>query len=680
MSRVAAIIQARMGSTRLPGKVLRPLSGRPMLWHVLERVKAAKTVDDIILATAKTPQDRPLKSLAKSSGVACYFGSESDVLDRYRQAAKLSKSGTIIRITADCPLIDPEVIDACVRAFKKGKCDYASNAIRRSYPDGLDVEVFSLEALDRAWKEAKLQSEREHVTSYIWKNPHKFKLLDVVQKTDLSSYRWCVDKPEDLAFVERVYNELYREDRLFTTKEVLALLRQRPELAQINAGTGCNEGYEKSLREDRMVMKFTRSRKILEQAKKLIPGCSQTFSKAPNQFVRGVSPVYIERGQGSHVWDVDGNEFIDYSLALGPIILGHNDPDVSAAVKRQMDHGTVFSLPHPLEVEVAKVLTEVIPCAEMVRFGKNGSDVTAGAVRVARACTGREKVLCCGYHGWQDWYVGTTTRRLGVPKAVQNLTEVFNYNDIASLEKLFKKNRGQVACVVMEPIGVVEPKPGFLKEVARLTRKNGALLIYDEVVTGFRVSLGGAQEHYGVTPDLACFAKAMANGYPVSAVVGKREIMKVFDDVFFSFTFGGEALSLAAALATIKKIKSHKVIAHIWRQGKKLKDAVNESARSLGLSANIDCIGLPPHTVIRFLDAKGQDSLVMRSLFQQEMVKRGILFLTGFNICLSHSDQDVKETIEACRQALEIMAAGLKKNNLKDLLEGPPVEAVFRKA
>ncbi|MBI2524606.1 MAG: aminotransferase class III-fold pyridoxal phosphate-dependent enzyme [Candidatus Rokubacteria bacterium] len=425
---------------------------------------------------------------------------------------------------------------------------------------------------------------------------------------------------------------------------------------------------------------LARSQAYLERARQLIPGCSQTFSKAPSQFVQGVSPAFLQRGSGSHVWDVDGNEYVDYVSSLGAIILGHNDPDVSASVGRQIAEGTLFSLPHPLEVEVAALLTELVPCAEMVRFGKNGSDATAGAVRAARAYTGRELVVCCGYHGWQDWYIGTTTRNKGVPEAVRRLTLTFPYNDAEALERILAEERDGIACVVMEPIGVVDPKPGFLARVRELTHRAGAVLIFDEIVTGFRIALGGAQTYFGVTPDLACFGKAMGNGYPVAAVVGRRDLMEVFEEVFFSFTFGGDALALAATLATLEKMRSQAVIPHLWRQGKILQDGYNGLAAELGLSGFTQCLGLPPRTVVQFKDARGEDSLELRSLFQQEMVKRGVLFLAGFNLTFAHSDGDVSHTLEACRETLQVVARAVSADAVRDMLEGAPVQPVFRRA
>src|SRR2546422_4445450 len=286
---------------------------------------------------------------------------------------------------------------------------------------------------------------------------------------------------------------------------------------------------------------LARSREYFARARKVIPSCTQTFSKGPTQFVQGVAPNFLERGRGSHVWDVDGNEYVDYVMALCPIVLGYDDPDVIAAVQRQLADGVTFSLAHPLEVEVAEALAKIVPCAEMVRFGKNGSDATAGAVRVARAYTGRDLVVCCGYHGWQDWFIGTTTRDRGVPGAVKALTKTFQYNDLKSLDRVLTEHRGQVAVVIMEPVIFQEPAPGFLEGVRDLTHRHGALLVFDEIVTGFRFGLGGAQEYFGVTPDLACFGKGMANGLPISAIVGRADVMKLFEEVFFSFTFGGEA-------------------------------------------------------------------------------------------------------------------------------------------
>jgi len=674
-----------MGSTRLPNKALLQIAGRPMLWHVIHRARHAHLVDEVIIATTVNVVDQAITRFAQAHNIPVFQGSEEDVLDRFYQAARTYRAEIIVRITADCPLIDPCVVDKVVDAFLKGSYDYVSNTLRYTYPDGLDTEVFSFAALERAWREAQLPTEREHVTPYMRTSGH-FCIAGVENGVDLShyQYRWTVDDAQDLEFVQAVYAKLYHTDEeVFHMADVLKTLKQHPDLAQTNAGTITNEGYYRSLLNEPPIpvkdRNLTQSQRMKQRAQQLIPSCTQTFSKGPTQFVQGVAPVFLQRGQGSHVWDVDGNEYIDYPMALGPIILGHNDLTVNEAVQQQMAQGISFSLPHPLEVKLAELLVNTIPCAEMVRFGKNGSDATAGAVRVARACTGRDVIACCGYHGWQDWYIGATTRNRGVPQAVRDLTFSFEYNNIATLERIFAEHPDQVAAVIMEPIGVVEPQQGFLEQVKELTHRHGALLIFDEVVTGFRFALGGAQEYFNVVPDMACFGKAMANGWPISAIVGRREIMKLFDEVFFSFTFGGEALSLAASIATIHEIKSKNVIAHLWEQGRRLKDGYNVLAKEYGLSDYTRCIGLPPHTVISFSDRSGKESLAMKSLFQQECLKRGILFLGLQNICFSHNEADIDDTLRVYRTAMEILAQAVEQGTVESQLEGEPVQPVFRR-
>jgi glutamate-1-semialdehyde 2,1-aminomutase/spore coat polysaccharide biosynthesis protein SpsF len=380
------------------------------------------------------------------------------------------------------------------------------------------------------------------------------------------------------------------------------------------------------------------------------------------------------------VTDVDGNEFLEYSMGLGPVILGHNYPVVSEAATQQIADGVIFSLPHPLEVELAEQLVEIIPCAEMVRYGKNGSDVTSGAVRLARAYTDRDIIACCGYHGWQDWYVGTTTRNKGVPQSVRELTIPFQYNDIASLERIFAENPGKVAGVIMEPVGVEEPQDDFLQKVLDIAHREGAILIFDEMLTGFRLAMGGAQEYFGVTPDLACFGKAMANGFPLSALVGRRDVMELLDEVFFSFTFGGEAVSLAASLATIKEMREKNVIAHLWSQGRKIRDGYNLLAKEFEVERFTECIGLLPRTVLTFKDDRGATSLAAESLFQQECIKRGLLFTGVHNICLSHTDRDIDFTLRVYRTVLEILAQAIKEGDVAGKMEGDMLEPVFRQA
>ncbi len=427
---------------------------------------------------------------------------------------------------------------------------------------------------------------------------------------------------------------------------------------------------------------YPASEALWERARRVIPAGTQTLSKGPDQFVFGVTPRYIERGEGSHVWDVDGNEYIDYPMALGPILLGYGYRPVMEAVMDRLRLGTTFTLMHPLEVEVAELITEVVPSAEMVRFAKNGSDVTSAAVRVARACTGRDHVAYSGYHGCQDWYAVTTPRNRGIPAFNADLVHPFEYNRLETLEALFAEHHGQIACVIMEvpgadPVINLRTKRNFLQDVALLCEKDGALFILDEMVTGFRYSLGGAQEIFGVVPDLACFGKGMANGMAVSALVGRREYMKVLDEVFFSMTFSGETTGLAAAKATIETLLREPVIEHIWRLGARLHAGLRNAAHEWGLDMEVS--GRPPRAGLIFRNSDGDPDPLMRSLFLQETVKRGVLFGGPMFISYSHTEQDIDLTIEAAYEALCKVRSAYESASPASFLEGEMVGEVFRK-
>lgn len=431
-------------------------------------------------------------------------------------------------------------------------------------------------------------------------------------------------------------------------------------------------------RSDNEARPLERSRLLRDRARSVVPGLAQTFSKGPMSFVSEISPSFVSRASGAYVWDVDDTRYVDYILGLGPVILGHAHPAVNEAVVAQLALGTSFSLPHPIEVELSELLCELIPCAEMVRFGKNGSDATSGAVRLARAYTGRDKVARCGYHGWQDWYIGSTSRHRGVPEAVRALTLSFPYNDLPALHQLFQEHSGQIACVILEPVTFDEPGEGYLSEVQALCRREGALLVFDEVITGFRIHLGGAQAHYGVTPDLACFGKAMANGFPLSAIAGRGEYMRLFEEVFFSFTFGGEAASLAASLATIRTMRKENVIASLWRNGGRLRDGANGILRELGLHEHFIWAGLNPWTTLRCLGPAAANALEWRSLFQQECLGRGILTHGNHMLSFAHGDEVVSQTLDAYKAVFAVLAEALADGGPVSFLRGRPMQAVMR--
>jgi glutamate-1-semialdehyde aminotransferase/spore coat polysaccharide biosynthesis protein SpsF (cytidylyltransferase family) len=679
---IVAILQARMGSSRLPGKTLADLAGRPLLLQVVERVQSARRVDKVVVATTDQSSDDPIATLCQREGIQYFRGSEDDVLDRFYRTAQASAADTVVRITADCPLIDPAVIDKVVARFQVGDCDYVSNTLRYTYPDGLDTEVFPFAALERAWREAKKPSEREHVTPYL--RTEKFRVANVESESPapLGKYRWTVDYPADLEFVRRIY-EAFPGNKRFGYQDIFRLLKERPELATIQAETITNEGYYKSLYQQAKPgsapkRPLAQSQEWLERAKRVIPGCAQTFSKGYTQYVQGVAPVFLQRGKGCRVWDVDGNEYIDYVQGLLPNILGYAHDQVNAAAAAQLEEGYSFSLPHPLEVQLSERLTRLIPCGEMVRFGKNGSDATSGAVRAARAFTGRDRIACCGYHGWQDWYIGSTTRNAGVPVAVRQLTHPFTYNDLSSLEKLFNEHPGEFAVVIMEPVNFVEPAPGFLAGVKELAHKHGALLIFDEICSGFHFGLGGAQKLFGVTPDLACFGKALGNGFPISCVLGHADVMRIFSEIFFSFTFGGEVASMAAAMKVLDILESTDALARIEASGRTLQDGVNAMAKQAGLGERIKAIGRSQWSLLKFTEENKSDSLLLKNLFQQEATKRGVLLLSTHNMTAAHDGPAIHQTLEAYAEVIKTLADWLQDSDPKRFLEGPMSQPVFR--
>jgi glutamate-1-semialdehyde 2,1-aminomutase/spore coat polysaccharide biosynthesis protein SpsF len=679
--RTVAIVQARMASTRLPGKVLADLAGRPMLARVVERVRWAASVERVVVATSTSPADDAVARFCAHSGVACFRGAEHDVLDRFCQAARAHEADTVVRITADCPLLDPEVIDRVVGALRRDDADYASNVNPPTYPDGLDVEAFTFAALARAWEQARTPAEREHVTPYL-RHSGRFRTSNVSHHTDLSRHRWTVDEPADLEFVRAVY-ERFNGSAAFGLEDVLAYLASEPGLAGAEGRFIANEGYYRSLYQQAVAgaaprRLLGRSLAWLERARKVIPGTAQTFSKGPDQHVQGVAPAFLQRGKGCRVWDVDGNSYIDYVQALLPNILGYADEAVNAAYAAQLTEGHSFSLPHPLEVELAERLTRLVPCAEMVRFGKNGSDATSGAVRVARAFTGRERVACCGYHGWQDWYIGSTTRNAGVPAAVAALTHPFPYNDLPRLKDLLDAHPGEFAAVILEPVNFIEPAPGYLEGVKRLAHEHGALLIFDEICSGFHFGLGGAQRLFGVTPDLAAFGKAMGNGFPIACVCGRAEVMRVFEEAFVSFTFAGEVASMAAAMKVLDVLEQTDALAQMRANGRVLQDGFNALAKAAGLSDRLRCVGRPAWSLLKFLDGAGKDCLLTRSLFAQEAVKRGVLLLVTHNLTAAHDAAAVEETLEAYAAVMKTLAGWLSDADPGAHLEGPMIRPVFR--
>ncbi|MEJ7620044.1 MAG: aminotransferase class III-fold pyridoxal phosphate-dependent enzyme [Aquificaceae bacterium] len=672
------VLQARNGSTRFPYKMVADINGRKSIEWLLKRLEKVK-VNERIVATSWKEEDRDILKIAEYHNWKTLAGDPEDVLSRYAKAVEDFSLDVVVRITGDCPLIDPELVQKALSKALEENVDYL---VLTGIIDGFDVEVIKGEWILRAYQRAKLPSEREHVSPYIRKSKKAKKLFYRIHEEDLSHIHLSLDYPEDLVIIERIIKIFGKED--FTYEEVVKLIKEKPEILKREKEIPVNEGYLKSLRQDKDFIRSLRAKPLklenslrhFEKTKTLIPNCSQTFSKSYLQFSVGAVPLFVKEGKGCYLTDLEENTYIDYTMGLGACILGYAFEPVIERVEKELRRGTVFTLPSYLETELAELLRDTIPCCEMARFGKNGSDVTSAGVRLARAYTGRKYIACCGYHGWQDWYIGTTTRDRGIPEEVKSLTLSFEYNNIQSLERLFEEYKNQIACVIMEPVGVEEPKEDFLQKVRELTQKHGALLIFDEVVSGFRFSLGGAQEYFGVVPDLACFGKAMGNGMPISAIVGRSEIMELFEEVFFSFTFGGETASIVSAIATIQYLRDKKVIPYLWEQGKRLKQGIQKLIEDKEME---DIAFVKGYDVRFLLDFVGDNSLKLKTLFQQECAKRGILFTGSHNMALHHDDKIIEKTLEVYDEVFDIVKFAVEYDMVYELIEGQILQPVFRK-
>ena len=420
----------------------------------------------------------------------------------------------------------------------------------------------------------------------------------------------------------------------------------------------------------------TESDRLWARAQGLIPAGTQTLAKGPGQHVRGFAPKFLVRGKGARVWDADGNSFLDFTMGVGPLILGYAEPAVDAAIRRQLEAGITFSLMHPLEVEVAEAIRAAVPSVESVRFSKTGADATSAAVRLSRAFTGREKVVCCGYHGWHDWYIGVTDRDRGIPQASKDLVHTIAYNDLESVADALDAD---TACVILEPAVFEAPRDNFLARLKALCEANGTLLVFDEMWTGFRVALGGAQQLFGVTADLVTYSKAVANGMPLSVLAGRRDVMSLLEkDVFFFTTFGGEALSLAAALATLRELQARDVPARIARQGRRVREGVNALAALHGLADFVKCAGLDARTIVTF-DPSAGSPLETKSFVQQELLRRGVLWHGFHNMSAAHGDDEVSHLLAAWDEALPLLKEAVDAGDVRARLRGEPVEPVFRR-
>jgi len=630
--KIVAIIQARMGSTRFPGKVMVRVGRLTLLEVLIKRLHGAKSLAEILVATTTSKEDDKLAALLRARKISVFRGSQKDVLARYVQAARKARADVVVRITGDCPLVDGTLVDAVVEDFQKGGADYVSNIDPPTFPDGLDVEVFSRQALLEADRKAKGTQEREHVTPYLRKKG-SFKKRNIANPVDLSGERWTVDEPEDLAVARKVF-QFFSPRTDFSWKEVIKLKQRHPDIFEANSKISRNEGFG-----------LGTGQKLWKRAKRVIPGGNMLLSKRAEMFLPDHWPAYFSRAKGCHVWDLDGKKYVDMSImGIGTNILGYAHPAVDEAVRQVVRKGNMSTLNCPEEVYLAEKLIELHPWAEMVRFARTGGEANAIAIRIARAATGKEKVAVCGYHGWHDWYLSANLaddhnldghllpglEPKGVPRNLKGTVFPFRYNQYQELENLVK--REGIGIVKMEVERNEPPRPGYLQKIRKLCSDRGIVLIFDECTSGFRETFGGLHKKYGVEPDMAMFGKALGNGYAITAVIGRRNIMEAAQKTFISSTFWTERIGPTAALKTLEVMKKERSWERITATGREITRRWQELAKQHGL--RMETTGLPALTSFSFTSSQHQ---TYKTLITQKMLERGLLAATAVYVCLAHT-------------------------------------------
>lgn len=672
--RVVAIVQARMGSSRFPNKVMKEIIGVPMIELLLRRLSKSERIDEIIVATSVDPRNAVLIDHVQKCGFRIFQGSESDVLARYLEVAEVSRAEVIVRVTGDCPLIDPVLVDQLIEAFFDQRVDYFSNIEPPTYPDGLDTEIFSITALRRAGIEATSLHDREHVTPYLLGSP-SFKRGQMKSIDDLSSRRWTVDESADFDVIDGVF-EHFAPRIDFSWLAVLELEKQQPEIFKANYGLMRNEGAS-----------MGSGQKLWKRAKQVIPGGNMFLSKRSEMFLPDQWPSYFSKAKGCHVWDLDGNEFVDMSImGIGTNILGYGNDEVDNAVRVVIDNGNMSTLNCPEEVYLAEKLVEIHPWAQMVRFARSGGEANSIAIRIARAATGKSKVAICGYHGWHDWYLAANLgdemnlaghllpglEPNGVPEELRGTVLPFNYNDYIGLESLVKSN--DIGVIIMEVSRNYDPENNFLEKVRDLATSRGIVLIFDECTSGFRETFGGLHKLYGVEPDMAMFGKAMGNGYAITAVIGRREVMESAQTSFISSTFWTERIGPTAALKTLEvmeRTKSWEIVTKIGR---------DVSARWRSLASDhqlaITTAGLSALPSFVF---SGANAAAYKTLLTQEMLAKGFLATTSLYASVAHTPK----LLDSYFENLDLVFALIRKCedglDVHTLLKGPIVHSGFKR-
>lgn len=659
-----------MGSTRFPGKVLKEVLGKPLLGHLVERLLRARSLDDVVLAIPESPVNDPLAEIGLAFGAQIVRGSELDVLDRYAKAADFFPAEAYLRVTGDCPLVCPELVDQLVQDFWAESLEYARTGL--SFPDGLDLEVFSKKLLIEASTFARENYEREHVTPFMQKKmDSRTKITEFAR--DLSQIRLTIDEPEDLEVVSSVLTHFGHN--MFGFSEIENLVSASPELFEGNQSFARNEGSE-----------ISSGAKLWRRAKKIIPGGSMLFSKKAELFSNKKWPTYFSRAQGCKVWDLDNNSFLDVGyMGIGTNILGYGHPAVDEAVMGVIGSGNMTTLNAPEEVELAESLCGIHAWANMAKFTRSGGEACAVAIRIARAHSGKSGVAICGYHGWHDWYLSANIFEgnaldqhlipglgsAGIPPSLSGLVMPFRYNDLDGLEEILC--RGDTGTVFMETQRNVEPAPGFLAGVRKLADKYGAVLVFDECTSGFRQVLGGMHLIYGVQPDMLILGKTLGNGYAINAVVGTGKVMASAEATFISSTFWTERIGPAAALASLSAMKSEDAPSRVHAIGLQVRAGWEDAATSAGLDIVIS--GLP---ALSTYIIEGYEPAEVKTYVVEKMIDRGYLSPPAFYASVSHTPEVVNSYLNELGSVF-LELANIQPRDLARFLPHGVAQSGFRR-
>jgi glutamate-1-semialdehyde 2,1-aminomutase len=672
--KIVAIVQARMGSIRLPYKVMRQINGTTMIELLLARLAKSKKIDQIVIATSTNKNNAPLIQHVEKLGYVCVSGSENDVLSRYIIAAKKVQADIIVRITGDCPLIDPALVDKVIEQFITSGVDYFSNTLPPTFPDGLDAEVFTLQALERSAQETQQTFDREHVTPFLRKSG-LFRTAGLTNKENLSSLRWTLDEISDLNVINQVVKH-FEPNIHFTWEQVLDLQRKQPIIFEANQNLNRNEGAS-----------IGTGQKLWKRAKTIIPGGNMLLSKRAEMFLPEQWPSYFSKAKGCQVWDLDGKQFTDMSImGIGTNILGYGHNEVDEAVRQTINAGNMSTFNCPEEVYLAEKLVEMHPWSDMVRFARSGGEANAIAIRIARAASGRDKVAICGYHGWHDWYLSANLGDdenlaghllpgldpKGVPQNLRGTVFPFNYNNFEELEALVNKH--EIGVIKMEVVRNKGPENNFLHKVRKLASERNIVLIFDECTSGFRQTFGGLHKMYGVEPDIAMFGKALGNGYAITAILGRRNVMEAAQSTFISSTFWTERVGPSAALKTLEVMERTKSWDQITSAGLIIREGWQQLADKYDL--HIDHWGLPALTGFTF---KSDNALIYKTLITQEMLDKGYLAGNSVYVSTEHSPAIINDYFDKLDPLFEIIKECEEGRDPMTLLKGPVCHSSFKR-